>query len=92
MDGSWILVGVCAMIVLTAAPWLAQMQGRAQQKRSGYIQCDVCPELMRPDGLHVVNNYSLLSPSLRIFRHPEHIIRTQILGLPILREKHEISN
>ena len=63
---------------------------RWRDLRSGRkIQCDLCDHVMRPDGLHVVD-VGLLFPAPRMFRHPQHIVRMQILKQPIIKG-HSIS-
>lgn len=54
----------------------------------GMIKCDLCPEYMRPDGLHWTNPdwiATAFGVAPRMYRHNLHLVR-KMRGKPIVQE------
>lgn len=88
----WVFMLIAAVVLCGIARLLAELSHHCDSwraKRKGeLIECDLCDELMRPDGLHWIEDRSLFFPSWpRIYRHPAHIVRTEIFKQPIIDER-----
>lgn len=80
----YVFMGSIVAAVLLLVPVMARSGEKSWKKRAGWIQCDVCDELMRPDGLHVKEDHALFFPrGDQIYRHNIHQIK-HMLGKPII--------
>lgn len=80
----YVFMGSIVAVVLLLVSLMARQGEKSWKKRAGWIQCDVCDELMRPDGLHIKEDHTLFFPTGdRMYRHNIHMVN-HMLGKPII--------